>query len=185
MIGQLPEVLDICGEEYPINADFRNILTIFEAFADESLTDSEKAYICLKRLYKSDIPAAHIDEAVRKAYWFCDGGDMPKSKPEAFRTIDWKHDEQMIFPAVSKAVGKIDVRSLPFLHWWTFIGSFGEIGDGLFSAVVNIRRKIGRGKKLDKHEREFLNNNKDLIILHTAEELAEIKETEDFIKTLI
>ena len=185
MIGQLPESLTISGEEYPINADYRNILTIFEAFADEKLSDGEKAYVCLKRLYKCDIPPNHRKEAVEKAYWFCDGGDMPKSKPEAFRTIDWKHDEHMIFPAVSKAAGVTDVRSLPFLHWWTFLGLFGEVGEGLFSEVINIRRKIGKGKKLDKYEREFLNSNRELIILHTPEELEDIRETEEFIKKLI
>ncbi len=55
-LGQLPTALEIGGQDYTINPDFRNILTIFEAFGDTSLTDGEKAYICLKRLYISNIP---------------------------------------------------------------------------------------------------------------------------------
>jgi len=185
MIGHLPESLAVCGRDIPINADFRNVLTIFEAFADPELTEYEKAYVCIRRLYREPIKANIAEEAIKQAFWFVDGGDMPKSKPEQVRTIDWKHDEQMILPAVSKTMGVVDIRSLPYLHWWTFLGAFGEIGDGLFSQVVHIRHKMNHGKKLDKTEKEFLKNNKELIKLRTPEELAAIAETEAFLKTLI
>lgn len=185
MIGQLPTALEIGGQSYNINSDFRNVLTIFEAFSDVSLTDREKAYICIKRLYAVNIPYKLVEEAIRKAYWFCDGGDMPKTKPDEVRTIDWRHDEQIIFPAVSKTMGIADVRSLPYLHWWSFLGCFGEIGEGLFSTVLSIRRKKSKGKKLEKYEQEFFKQNKELIILRTAEEQAAIDETEEFLKSII
>lgn len=185
MTGQLPDALDVGGRLCGIDADFRNVLAIFEAFNDADLTDDEKAYICLNRLYTEPVPYHLTEEAIRKAYWFCDGGDMPKTKPEGVRTIDWKHDEQIIFPAVSKTVGVVDVRSLPFMHWWTFLGCFGEIGEGLFSVVLNIRSKLAKGKRLEKWEREFYNKNKELIRLHTPEEQAEIDETEAFLRTII
>lgn len=185
MIGSLPESLKVCCRDIPINADFRNILTIFEAFADETLTKEEKAYICIKRLYREPIGTDITEEAIKKAFWFVDGGDMPKSKPEEVCTIDWKHDEQMLLPAISKAMGIVDVRSLPYVHWWTFLGAFGEIGEGLFSQVVHIRHKLNHSKKLDKSEKEFLKKNKELIILRTAEEQAEIAETEEFLKKFI
>ena len=44
---------------------------------------------------------------------------------------------------------------------------------------------MNHGKKLDKTEKEFLKNNKELIKLRTPEELAAIAETEAFLKTLI
>lgn len=185
MIGQLPETLEVGGQLLPINADFRNVLTIFEAMNDPELSSGEKAYVCIRRLYRVPVPHALTEEAVQRAYWFCDGGDMPKTKPEQVRTIDWKHDEQMIFPAVSKTVGVVDVRELPYMHWWTFLGCFGEIGEGLFSAVMNIRRKKASGKKLEKWEEEFYRKNKRLIVLRTPEEQADIDETEKFLKTLI
>ena len=82
-------------------------------------------------------------------------------------------------------MGIVDVRSLPYVHWWTFLGAFGEIGEGLFSQVVHIRHKLNHSKKLDKSEKEFLKKNKELIILRTAEEQAEIAETEEFLKKFI
>lgn len=184
MTGQLPETLPINGRQYAINADFRNILRIFEAFGDALLTPEEKAFICVKRLYCEEIPKRCLEEAIRKAYWFCDGGDMPKTEPEKVRTMDWNHDESILFPAISKAAGIVDVRSLPFMHWWTFLGLFGEIGDGLFSTVMHIRQKKIKGKKLEKWEREFLTRNKELVILRSAEEQAAINETEEFLRTI-
>ena len=185
MIGLLPEALEVGGQLLPINADFRNILTIFEAMNDPELSNGEKAYICLCRLYAVPVPYDAAEEAIEKAYWFCDGGDMPKTKPEAVRTIDWKHDEQIIFPAVSKTVGVVDIRALPYMHWWTFLGSFGEIGEGLFSSIMNIRHKKAKGKRLEKYEEEFYRQNKELIKLRTPEEQAAIDETEAFLETII
>ncbi|MGN0615097.1 Gp15 family bacteriophage protein [Ruminococcus flavefaciens] len=185
MIGELPKALDVNGKTYAINSDFRNILTIFEAFNDSDLTNEEKAFVCIMRLYRTEIPSADIEEAIRKAYWFCDGGDMPKTKPEKVKTLDWKHDEQIIFPAISKTAGVVDIRELPYMHWWTFLGCFGEIGEGLFSTVMHIRQKKAQGKSLDKWEKEFYNKNKELVKLITPEEQAEIDETEAVLKELI
>lgn len=185
MIGFLPEVLEVGGQQIAINADFRNILTIFEAFNDSALTNEEKAYICLARLYTEPVPYYHTQEAYEQAVWFMQGGDMPMSKPEEVKMLDWKHDEAMIIPAVSKVLGTPDVRSMPFLHWWTFLGSFGEIGEGLFSTVLHIRHKKNKGEKLSKSEQEFYRKNKSLCQLVTAEEQSAIDETEAFLSKLI
>lgn len=185
MIGALPESLVIGGKSLPINADFRNVLVIFSAFNDSALTAEEKAYICLKRLYKAPISRQNLEEAIKQAYWFLDGGDMPKSKPSGIKLMDWNHDESMIMPAISKTLSVVDVRALPYLHWWTFLGAFCEIGEGLFAQIIHIREKLGKGEKLYKNEKEFLKNSKELIILRTEEERAEIAETEEFLKKLL
>lgn len=185
MIGTLPESLNVCGRKLPINADFRNVLTIFSAFSDTALTKEEQAAICLIRLYNVQLAQELTEEALKKAYWFLEGGDMPKSAPDAVKLIDWEHDESMVMPAVSKTVGVVDIRSLPYLHWWTFLGAFGEIGEGLFSQVVHMRQKLGKGEKLDKTEKEFYRRNAELVTLRTAEEQAEIDEVERVLKRLM
>lgn len=185
MIGTLPESLNVCGRELPINADFRNVLTIFSAFSDTALTKEEQAAVCLIRLYAVPITNDIAEEALKKAYWFLEGGDMPKSAPDAVKLIDWEHDESMLMPAVSKTVGVVDIRSLPYLHWWTFLGAFGEIGEGLFSQVVHMRQKLGKGEKLDKTEKEFYRRNAELVTLRTPEEQAEIDEVEKVLERLM
>ena len=186
MIGFLPEELEVGEQLVPINADFRNILRIFEAYNDPELTDQEKVYVSLKLLYTGPLPYYYTQEAYKKAVWFMSGGDtIPMSKPEAAKTIDWKQDEGILMPAISKTLGLPDVRSIPYLHWWSFLGAFGEIGEGLFSTVIELRQKKAKGKKLSKAEAEFWQKNKDLCKIVSAEEQAEIDETEEFLKTLI
>ena len=65
------------------------------------------------------------------------------------------------------------------LHWWTFLSAYMEIGgDCLFSQIVSIRDKQARKKKLEKHERDWLRRNGDLVRLKSQY----TKEDEDLIK---
>ena len=73
------------------------------------------------------------------------------------------------------------------MHWWSFLGLFNEVGDGLYSQVMSIRAKKAKGKKLDKYEREFYITHRELIDLKpklTAEEEQELKEELEFIDNL-
>lgn len=174
MIGLLPKSLEINGTEYRIRSDFRVALLIFEAFNDSELNDCEKVQICLECLYE-EIPE-DTENAYKKAVWFLDGGDIPKSKPLRRKTFDWKQDESLIFSAVNKSAG-FETRSADYIHWWTFLGYFSEIGESLFSQVLNIRTKKAKGKKLEKWELEFFSEHRDLINIrqtYSAEEQAEI-----------
>ena len=52
-----------------------------------------------------------------------------------------------------------------------------EIGDSLFSQTLSIRKKKMEGKHLEKWEREWYRQNKDLVDLkkrYTSEEKAEM-----------
>lgn len=180
----LPQSLTVGGRDYPIRSDFRVALTIFEAYNDDALPLSVKARTAVECLYK-EIPE-EIEEAYRRAVWFLDGGDMPKSKQAPGRTMDWEQDEYLIFPAVNKVAG-YEVRSAKYLHWWSFLGLFNEIGEGLYSHVMNIRQKLARGKKLEKWEREFFNDHKELIVLKeklSPEEQAALDEEEEWLNRL-
>ncbi len=172
MIGVLPKALTVGGREYEINSDFRTVLRIYAAFDDAELTPQYQAYICLVNIFPDfeNIPDEHLQEAVDKAYWFVGGGDMPQSEPERQKMINWKQDENIIFPAVNKAAGCM-VREREYLHWWEFLGFFGEIGEGLFSTVMSIRQKRAQGKPLDKYEKEFYRKNRDLINIKTPEDI--------------
>ncbi len=186
MIDLLPTSLEVAGKLYRINADFRNILLyIYPAFNDDELSDIEKAYVCVKCLFVDDIPMKYFEEAVKKAYWFCDGGDMPKSEPTKIKTLDWEHDAGILFPAVNKVLG-FEIRSVEFLHWWTVLGTFGEIdSSGLFASVMSIRYKKAHNKPLDKSEREYVHRNKEMFNLMSKEDREAVAETEEFLKELI
>lgn len=42
---------------------------------------------------------------------------------------------------------------------------FNEIGEGLYSNVINIRYKLAHNKKLSKGEQDFYRTTKNLLIL--------------------
>lgn len=182
MIGELPDCLEICGKAHKIRTDFRAALTIFQALEDPELDDREKQLAMLECLYEKPekIPSEFIGEALEKAAWFLDGGDMPK-KSTQIKTLDWEQDEHLIFSAVNKSAG-FEVRN-GYLHWWTFLGYFSECGETLLSTVINLRRKKAGGKRLEKWEREFIAEHSELINFRrkmTVEEKAE----NDFVNSL-
>lgn len=182
----LPNSLNILGQEFDIRTDFRDILVICKVLDDVSLTKEEKAYITLRCLFYEweKLPAEGLEEALKKAFWFIGGGDIPKTKSSGKRIIDFEADAFMIYPAVSKTLGVIDVRALDHLHWFTFLGAFGENGEGLLSFTLSLRGKLSEGKKLEKYEKEFIKKNRDIVILHSKEEQAAIDETEAFLESI-
>lgn len=187
MIGELPVSLEVGGKSYAIRTDYRVVLNIYQAFNDPELTNEEKCYVCLKCLYTTSILKEHLQEAVEKAYWFVGGGDVPQENVRSVKVMDWKQDESIIFPAVSKVAG-YSVRAAEYVHWWEFIGLFNEVGDGLFAEVVSIRSKLKKGKKLDKYEREFYRNHRKFIDLKepkSEKELAEEREDQEFLNQLL
>ena len=168
MLGYLPTSLEVNGKEYQIDADFRNILQIFLAFEDDELEDKEKAYICISRLYEdyTSIPKSDLQDAFTAALDFLNYGNKKDEKETGrHKLMDWEDDETILFPAINKAAG-CEVRALPFLHWWTFLGYFQSIdSESLLGTVLSIRQKKSKGKKLEKWEREFEKNNRELCAL--------------------
>lgn len=187
MIGKLPTSLKVNGIDRAIRSDFRVALLIFQAFNDPELSDQEKAWVMLECLYEDfeNMPPEDIEEAINKAVWFLDGGVMQEDTryKSSKKIIDWEQDEQMIFSAVNKVAGK-ETRSLDYLHWWTFLGYFNEIGEGLLSTVISIRQKKNKGKKLEKYEQEFYRANKSLIDIKTRLSAEEQAEKENLLKLL-
>lgn len=173
MIGVLPETLTVSGTDYPIRTDYRNVLQVFEAFQDPELTQEEKWIVAIYLLFEDffcddDVLQAmqdgfHLEEATKQISWFISAG-QPEKEVLELPTYNWKQDEQMIFSAVNKVAGK-ETRELEYLHWWTFLGYFMEIRESSFADIVGIRNKLNKRKKLEKHEKEFLAKNKELVKL--------------------
>ena len=175
MIGELPKSLSVNNIEYNIRSDFRDILKIVCAFNDPELENEEKIYVCLVILYEDfdSIPKSDYEAAFKAALDFIDAGAKHDDKKSP-RTMDWEQDESIMFPAINKVAG-FETRTAEYVHWWTFIGYFMEISEGVFSHVLSLRGKKAKNKKLEKWEREYWQANKDICVLKpklTAEEQA-------------
>lgn len=177
-----PTSLNIGGADYEIRTDYRAVLDLITALNDPELIDESpsltayaQAQCILQIMFPKcdDIPEEHINEALQKASDFIDMGIKEEHKKP--KTMDWEQDAAIIVPAVNKVLNK-EIRAVEYMHWWTFLGAYMEIGESLFSNVLNIRQKKIKGKKLEKWEQEFYKENKSIIDLkkkYTEEELEE------------
>lgn len=172
---ELPTSLNIGGVDFNIRTDYRAILDILIAMNDNELEDYEKTIVMLKILFPDyeEIPEYCMQEAVEKAAEFIDCGQRDDGKNNP-KLVDWEQDAGLIIPAVNK-VSHTEVRSIPYMHWWTFFAYFMEIGESLFSNVVTYRNNRAKHKKIEPWEKEFYRDNKKLIDFKSEERSDEEK----------
>lgn len=166
MMYKLPKSLNVCGVIYEIRSDFRAVLDCCAALSDSNLSNEEKAFVCLDIMYPSfsDMPPEHYEEAIKQCFWFINCGADEDNTRKAPKLMDWEQDFQYIVAPINRVLGT-EIRAVDYLHWWSFISAYYEIGDCTFAQIVRIRDKKAKGKKLDKAEQEWYKNNRKLVDL--------------------
>lgn len=170
----LPKKVNISGSAFEIRYDFRVILDIFEALNDPDMDNQERVIAVLVMFYPDYKNLPDYEEAVKKLFWFINGGEESADRRKHPKLVDWQQDYRLIIAPVNRVLGQ-ESRSVHYdaktntggLHWWTFLAAYQEIGDCLFAQVVRIRSKRHKGKKLDKSEQEFYRKNRDIIDIKT------------------
>lgn len=150
------------------DGDFRMVLDCYRLLQDNELDENERILACLVVFYDElndveDIQRlGDIEEAVKQMFSFfnCGQEEAPGIRAEG-KVIDWDKDSLMIISAINNVAGK-EIRKEKYLHWWTFMSYYMAIGECPLATVVNIRRKIIKGKKLEKYEQEYVNSNPEL-----------------------
>jgi len=162
---ELPTSVTVCDVEYEIRSDYRAVLDICTALSDPELSDQERALVTLQIFYPAfdEMPREHYEEAIRKCFWFISCGEENHGKSGP-RLVDWEKDFRFIVSPVNRVLGT-EIRSLDYLHWWTFVSAYYEIGDCMFAQIVRIREKLAKGKPLDKADREWYRKNRDIVDL--------------------
>lgn len=164
---EIPTTIVIDDREFPIrcDGDYRMILDCFSCLNDFNLTEQERIFGALIIFYEDfndmcDFIGMSDDLAtrlVKEMYNFIECEENPMHTMP-FKALDWDKDSQLICSAVNK-IANTEVRAVEYMHWWTFMGYFSEVGESTLATVVNIRTKIKKGKKLEKYEKEFKNSN--------------------------
>lgn len=162
----LPTSIEIDGITCEFRSDFRDILRIFTALNDPDLLEQERIQVSLYLFYKDDKYTINKAKAIKEMFEFISvNTDENESQHADSKPLyDWEQDFNIIVAPVNRILGK-DVRGLDYLHWWTFIGAFMEIGECTFNTYVGIRDKLNHHKKLEKYERKIYNEHKDAIVL--------------------
>lgn len=190
MVGCLPEELTVNETAYKIRTDYRNVLQIFEVLNDKDLENADKWIVAVYLLFYNFESTDAVVEAVKSGFdfkeavnqiiWFINAGKQNKKTDKREKpSYSWQQDEQMIFSAVNKVANK-EIREVDYMHWWTFLGYFNEVGEGTFSFVVGIRNKINRGKNLEKHEKEFYSRNKEIVDIKQPLSEEELEQEREF-----
>jgi hypothetical protein len=159
----LPNSVEVRGVIHPIRTDYRCILDILTDLSDPEADGQDRALAVLVGLYSDfdDMPPDHWKDAISEGLRFinCDSGDAPHKAP---RLVDWEQDYTLIIAPINRVIGR-EVRVVEYMHWWTFLAAYSEIGDCTFAQVVRIRDHLARGKPLDKSDREWYRKNRHLV----------------------
>ena len=146
--------------------DYRVVLDCLVAMDDIELNDSEKMISSLGIFYEDINCWEDIiligdelrDKLVNAMLDFIEPERYDIGYKTNYKIMDWEEDETIITAAINN-VAHTEIRSLEYLHWWTFLGYYMSIGESVFSTVVSIRDKVHHGKKLEKWEEKFKRDN--------------------------
>lgn len=165
MNWDLPTTVTVQGEEYAIRSDYRVILDICTALTDPELDDRSRGYVVLDLFYPDfdDIPVRAYDEAIEQCFWFIRLGEEEQQNQRKTTLVSWEQDFQYIVAPINRVAGH-EIRADEYMHWWTFVGFYNEIGgDCTFAQIVRIRDKLAKHKKLDKDEQKWYRENRDKV----------------------
>lgn len=163
----LPITVEIDGTEYNITnkCDYRMVLDVICALNDNEFEEFERIWNALWVFYQEEIPREHIERAIKEMFKIISYGDECEEKQENKPSLmNWEHDFRAIVAPINRVLG-YEIRSVDYLHWYTFLSGYFEIGECQFSTIVSIRNKKMKGKKLDTWEQEFYKENKKMVDL--------------------
>lgn len=168
---ELPTSISVNNTEYAIRTDYRAVMDLLTAFSDkEMLGESEeetniiRALLILNILFVDEVKPEDQNEAIKKAIEFIDMGIESSRDVKKPTLMDWDQDAPLIIPAINKVLGR-EIRADKYMHWWTFLSAYMEIGECSFTHIINIRDKKAKGKKLEKWELEYIQEHKEIVLL--------------------
>lgn len=164
MIYDLPTKLEFCGKPYEIRSDYRAVLDICTALTDPDLSGEEKVYVTLGIFYPEfkKMPPEHYQDAITQCFWFINCGSEEENTRKSPKLMDWEQDFQYIVAPVNRVLNT-EIRDVEYLHWWSFISAYYEIGDCLFAQIVRIRNLKAKGKPLDKVDAQWYRENRHMV----------------------
>lgn len=135
------------GSLFSINTDFRTSIQFELCMGDTQLTEQQKAG-CMLSLYYGNLSAkdvlAHFDELTEYAIYFYSGGKRRRKRnaeDKASKMVySFEYDDNLIWAAFWNCGMGINLRSIPYLHWWDFQAALWSLpSDCAFMRAVEIR----------------------------------------------
>lgn len=143
LTSNAPWSVSIAEHSYKFDADFRNFIKFEMLLNDPEITDEFERYRYMVRLFFVEIPPVeYAEETVQRIVEIYQGGvgsERKSSSKSKEPVYDLVQDSDLIYSAFQSDY-KIDLNSIPQLHWWKFKALFlGLKADNLLVKIMEYR----------------------------------------------
>lgn len=185
LIDSLPESVEVDGENFEINSDFRTSI-LFEIMMQDNEVDERNKIINALNLYYPVIPE-NKEEAVKKILWFYRGGKEDKfvegksEKGSNDLIYSYDFDDEYIYAAFLDQYG-VDLQE-SYMHWWKFRAMFKSLNEDNEFVKIMGYRAMKITNTMSKEQQEFYRKMKKLHEIPRSKK--ENKKIEDIEKALL
>lgn len=166
LIDLVPTTVNIEGEDYDINSDFRTSILFELLMQDNSISDEDKIMQALE-LYYPKLPK-NINEAIEQMLWFyrC-GKDIIETKTKnkgtgkSIQIYSFGFDDDYIYSAFLDQY-RVDLQDIQYLHWWKFKAMFKALKEDNEIVKIMGYRAMDLSKVKDKEEKSHYKKMKEL-----------------------
>lgn len=165
LIDLVPDTVNIDGEKYKINSDFRYSILFELLMQDKTLSDKEKIVNALSLYYP--VCPENINEAINQMLLFyrC-GKDIELSKGKGkgksdIQIYNFEYDDEYIYAAFMDQYG-IDLQDIEELHWWKFKAMFKSLKEDNEIVKIMQYRSVDLSNIKDKEEKAYYRKMKEL-----------------------
>lgn len=170
----LPKAIEIDGEEYRIDTNFRTSILFELMMQDNEFPRWMKTEQAIEMYFpdKQPVNAAAATDAI---IWFYACGKPERKKKETNSAgvrsemiYSFEHDDDYIFSAFMGQYG-IDLNSIGYLHWWKFRSMFNSIKEDEKISKIMEYRSIEISANMTNEQREFYTRMKEIYALPLSE----------------
>ncbi|MBY6797075.1 bacteriophage Gp15 family protein [Clostridium botulinum] len=172
LIDLVPTTIEIEGEEYEINSNFR-VSILFELLMQDNSISEENKIIQALQLYYPVIPP-NINLAVDKMLWFyrCGKDILPSKgtgKGKSTQIYNFEYDDDYIYSAFLDQY-RIDLQDIEYLHWWKFKALFKALREDNEIVKIMGYRSMDLSKIKDKEEKSYYRKMQELYKIPIAKD---------------
>lgn len=164
LIDLLPKEVNIEGEDYKINSDFRTSILFELLMQDKSITEEDKIIQALE-LYYPILPK-DLNKAIEGILWFYRCGkdeveNKNKGTGKSTNVYSYDYDDDYIYSAFLDQYG-VDLQDVEYLHWWKFKAMFKALKEDNEIVKIMGYRAMDVNKIKDKEQKAHYKKMQDL-----------------------
>lgn len=190
LIDSLPKTVNVNGQEFGINSDFRVFILFEQILKDYELSKEDKIKKCLSLFYKEK--PSNLVEAIEQMFKFYSMDFMndfytsnkSKVSKKNKKLYDWDFDQAYIYAAFLSQY-RIDLQEVAYLHWWKFRFLFmGLDEENKISKIIGYR-DMDTSKIKDKEEKKRYEQLKKTFAIPARISIEEIAKMNDLENILV